>query len=184
MNDPIGVIHGRFQILHLGHMEYLLAGKARCQRLIIGISNPDVTVTRFNNASPHRSLAAANPLTYFERFEMIRGALLESGVPRDTFDIVPFPVNCPELLFNYVPREAKFYMTLYDQWSQEKKAMLESLGCEVEVMWRRTNAERLTSGTEVRELIRSGRPWRHLVPPFVYEYITSRGIDRRLRGDA
>lgn len=184
MNDPIGVIHGRFQMLHLGHMEYLLAGKARCQRLIIGISNPDVTVTRFNNASPHRSLAAANPLTYFERFEMIRGALLESGVPRDTFDIVPFPVNCPELLFNYVPREAKFYMTLYDQWSQEKKAMLESLGCEVEVMWRRTDAERLTSGTEVRELIRSGRPWRHLVPPFVYKYMTSHGIDLRLRGEA
>ena len=41
MLDPIGVIHGRFQMLHHGHMEYLLAGKKRCQRLIIGISNPD-----------------------------------------------------------------------------------------------------------------------------------------------
>ena len=52
MSDPIGVIHGRFQMLHLGHMEYLLAGKARCERLIIGISNPDATFTRFSSASP------------------------------------------------------------------------------------------------------------------------------------
>ena len=79
MSDPIGVIHGRFQMLHLGHMEYLLAGKARCRRLIVGISNPDATVTRFSSASPHRSQQSANPLTYFERYEMIRGALLESG---------------------------------------------------------------------------------------------------------
>ena len=181
MNDSIGVIPGRFQMLHLGHMEYLLAGKARCQRLIIGISNPDATVTRFNSASPHRSQQSANPLTYFERYEMIRGSLLESGVPREEFDIVPFPVNCPELIFNSVPREAKFYMTLYDQWSLEKKAMLERLGCDVEVMWQRTDAERLTSGTEVRDLIRAGKPWEHLVPPFVYAYMTAHGIDRRLR---
>lgn len=181
MRDPIGVIHGRFQMLHLGHMEYLLAGKERCERLIIGISNPDATVTRFSSASPHRSQQSANPLTYFERYEMIRGSLLESGVPREEFDIVPFPVNCPELIFNYVPRDAKFYMTLYDQWSLEKKATLEGLGCVVEVMWRRTDAERLTSGTEVRKRIRAGEPWAHLVPPFVYGYMTSRGIDRRLR---
>lgn len=25
--DKVGVIHGRFQMLHNGHMEYLLAGK-------------------------------------------------------------------------------------------------------------------------------------------------------------
>ena len=115
---------------------------------------------------------------------MIRGSLLESGVPREEFDIVPFPVNCPELLFNYVPRDAKFYMTLYDQWSLEKKAMLEGLGCDVEVMWQRTDAQRLTSGTEVRDLIRAGQPWAHLVPPFVYKYMTSHGIDLRLRGEA
>ena len=184
MSDPIGVIHGRVQMLHLGRMEYLLAGKARCERLIIGISNPDATVTRFSSASPHRSLEEANPLTYFERYEMIRGSLLESGVSREEFDIVPFPVNCPELLFNYVPQKAKFYMTLYDQWSLEKKAMLEGLGCAVEVMWQRTDADRLTSGTEVRERIRSGQPWAHLVPPFVYQYMTQQGIDQRLREKA
>ena len=34
-----GVIHGRFQIFHLKHMEYLLAAKMRCKKLFIGHKN-------------------------------------------------------------------------------------------------------------------------------------------------
>ena len=34
-----GVIHGRFQGLHNGHMEYLLTAKKRCDFLVIGITN-------------------------------------------------------------------------------------------------------------------------------------------------
>ena len=181
MKDKIGVIHGRFQMLHKGHMEYLLAGKERCDRLIIGISNPDETVTAFSGANPHRSEARSNPLTFFERSEMIRGSMLEYGVPREEFEIVPFPINRPELIFNYVPSDAKFYMTLYDAWSEEKKTMLESMGCDIEVMWRRTNEEKFTSGTAVRECIISDTPWKHLVPDFVYQYMTEHKIDARLR---
>lgn len=181
MKDSVGVIHGRFQMLHKGHMEYLLAGKERCQRLIIGISNPDETVTEFSDANPHRSQARSNPLTYFERMEMIRGALLEYGIPRDEFEIVPFPINRPQLLFNYVPKDAVFYMTLYDEWSMQKKAELESLGCKIEVMWQRSNDDKFTSGTIVRECIIAGEPWQHLVPKFVYQYMTENQIDVRLQ---
>ena len=41
MSKRIWVIHGRFQGLHIGHMEYLLEGKKRCDFLYIGITNPD-----------------------------------------------------------------------------------------------------------------------------------------------
>ena len=181
MRDAVGVIHGRFQMLHKGHMEYLMAGKKRCDRLVIGISNPDATVTEFSAANPHRSQVRSNPLTYYERFQMIRGAMLEAGVPLLEFDIVPFPINRPELLFNYVPADAKFYMTLYDAWSTEKKAELEKLGCRVEVMWQRRNEDKFTSGTIVRERIIAGEPWQDLVPSFVYRYMTANGIDSRLR---
>ena len=37
----IGVIHGRFQLLHNDHLKYLLAGKKRCEHLVVGITNPD-----------------------------------------------------------------------------------------------------------------------------------------------
>lgn len=181
MRDPVGVIHGRFQLLHIGHMEYLLEGKARCDYLLIGISNPDVSITRFTAANPHRSSALANPLTYYERFRMIQGAMLEAGVPRNEFDIVPFPINYPDLLFNYVPKDAKYYMTLYDEWSTEKFHSLMALGCDIEVMWTRTNDEKVTSGTEVRSCIIHGQPWSHLVPPSVYAYVTAHQLDKRIK---
>ncbi|MGM9662782.1 MAG: adenylyltransferase/cytidyltransferase family protein [Oscillospiraceae bacterium] len=181
MKDTVGVIHGRFQMLHLGHMEYLLAGKARCERLLIGVSNPDASLVKYSAANPHRSAASSNPLTYYERFEMLRGAMLEAGVPREEFDIVPFPINYPELLFNYVPRDAKFYMTLYDEWSEEKLRTLQGLGCAVEVMWRRSNAEKAYSGTEVRRRIVRGEAWSQMVPPSVFAYARAHGLEERIR---
>ena len=181
MKAPVGVIHGRFQMLHNGHMEYLLAGKERCDYLIIGISNPDSSLVKFSEANPHRSAAGANPLTFQERFQMIKAAMLEAGVPREEFDIVPFPINFPELLFNYVPQDAKFYMTIYDEWSEEKQRSLQSLGCDVEVMWRRSNDEKEISGTEVREAIVSGADWKQLVPPSVYDYVQQHGLEARIR---
>jgi len=179
--DKIGVIHGRFQMLHIGHMEYLLAGKERCDYLLIGIANPDISLTKNSAANPHRSTSLANPLTYYERFQMIMGAMLEAGVERRAFDIVPFPINYPDLLFNYTPLSAKYYMTIYDEWSKEKQLSLQNLGCDIEVMWVRTNAEKVTSGTEVRNRIIRGEEWKQLVPASVFEYITKHGIDTRIR---
>ena len=181
MLDPIGVIHGRFQMLHHGHMEYLLAGKKRCQRLIIGISNPDEGCTAFSAACPHRSEKDANPFSFFERYEMIRLAMLEAGVKREEFEIVPFPVNRPELLLQYVPQSAKFYVTVYDDWGREKLRMLQNLGCETEVMWERTDAERFTSGTEVRRRMAEGENWRELVPESVYRFITDHDLEGKIK---
>lgn len=181
MKPAVGVIHGRFQVLHVEHMRYLLEAKRRCQRLIIGISNPDASLTRHTAANPHRDAPLSNPLTYFERYELIRGSMQEYGVPLEEFDIVPFPICYPELLFNYVPRDAVFYMTLYDAWSEEKRATLEGLGCTVEVMWQKPEEEKEMSATEVRGNIIHDRPWAHEVPKFVHQYILEHGIDRRLK---
>ena len=57
------VIHGRIQVLHNDHLKYLLAGKAHCRRLVVGITNPDPFLTRNENADPKRSDPLANPLT-------------------------------------------------------------------------------------------------------------------------
>ncbi len=181
MRDAVGVIHGRFQILHNDHMKYLLEGKKRCEHLLIGISNPDATMTKYVCENPHRSEALSNPLTYYERFRMINGALLESGVPAEEFDIIPFPINCPELLFNYAPCDAKYYLTIYDAWGAEKKRLLENIGCSVEVMWQKTCEEKGISATDVRGLIIDGLPWEHLVPPFTYKYVMENKIDLRLQ---
>lgn len=93
--DKIGVIHGRFQGFHNGHLEYLLAGKSRCEHLVIGITNFLRTAKseRINSLDNHRLTTQANPFTYFERMEMIRLALLENNVKESEFSIVPFSIE-------------------------------------------------------------------------------------------
>ena len=181
MIDTIGIVHGRFQMLHNGHMEYLLAGKAKCKYLLIGITNPDTFTTKYCEANPHRSTCISNPLTYYERFEMIIGSMLEAGVSRSEFDVVPFPINYPERLSNYIPQNAKHYMTIYDQWSLEKLSILRELGGDVEILWERTNDQKITSGSEIREHIQNDQSWEHLVPSYVYRYIIGNGLEERIK---
>jgi nicotinamide-nucleotide adenylyltransferase/phosphinothricin biosynthesis protein PhpF len=99
----------------------------------------------------------------------------------EEFDIVPFPIDFPKYLFEYVPENAKYYMTIYDDWGEEKLNLLEALGCSVDVMWRRTEDEKVTSGTQIRSFIIQNKPWRNLVPKFVYDYAINKNIESRLK---
>jgi nicotinamide-nucleotide adenylyltransferase len=130
-----GVIHGRFQVLHHDHLKYLLAGNARCRHLVVGITNPDPILTRDDVMDPQRSLPAENPLTYFERYTMIRSSLVEAGLPLSDFSVVPFPINLPELYKYYVPMQATFFLTIYDQWGRRKLEQFQALGLKTEVLW-------------------------------------------------
>jgi cytidyltransferase-like protein len=173
----VGVIHGRFQPLHLGHLEYLLAGAARCDRLVVGITNPDPWQTTAEPTDPERGSAEANPCTFYERYLMVEGALTEAGM--DGFRIVPFPHGFPERLHHYAPRDATYFLTVYDEWGQAKEARFAALGLATEVMWRRT--EKPISGRKVRQAIVAGTNWRHLVPAPVADVIEEFQIDDRIR---
>lgn len=173
-----GVIHGRFQGLHNGHMEYLLEAKKRCDFLVIGITNflGNAVDSEISRIDDHRLSEEGNPFSFYERMEMISGAMLEAGVPKEKFTIVPFPIENPEQIKNFVPRDAVFFMTIYDEWGKEKKKRLQELGFDVEVMWERTENQKPISGSLVRERIKNGSEWKSLVPPFVYNYITEKII--------
>ncbi len=175
--DKIGVIHGRFQGFHLEHLEYILDGLKRCEHLIIGITNYDIyEVKPDNEADPTRASKDSNPFNYYHRYMMIKNSLLESNVKGSRFDIVPFPIEFPERIKNFVPTDAKFYLNICDGWGEKKLNVLKSLGLDVEVMRVKTPAEKGISGTQVREAIRNGKEWRHLVPSAVYEYIISNNL--------
>ena len=178
--DALGVVHGRFQGLHLGHMEYLLAGAARCRHLLVGVTNFDPPLAPAELSAFHRE-RGDNPFSFYDRLVMLRDSLVEAGVERRRFDVVPFPVEYPERIANLAPPEAAYYMTIYDDWGRRKYDTLRGLGLRVEVLWIRDDSQRLTSGTQVRRRIARGEPWAHLVPPAVYRYITSQGLDARLR---
>lgn len=179
-----GVIHGRFQVLHHDHLRYLLAGKALCRHLVVGVTNPDPTLTRPEPEDPHRSAAAANPLSYYERQQLVRAALEEVGVPAGEYTIVPFPINVPELYAHYAPLDAVFFLTIYDEWGRRKLRRFEELGLRTHVLWEREEGGKGISGTEVRRRMARGEPWRDLVPASVAALLERWGVPERLRRSA
>ena len=175
--DPVAVVHGRFQPLHIGHLEYLLAGARRAARLIVGITNPDPWQSVAEPTDPHRGEPESNPFTFYERYLMVEAALCEHDVTG--FRIVPFPHGFPERLHHYVPADALLLFTIYDAWGEEKARRLSGLGWRTEVMWRRT--AKVTSGTELRRRMREGAGWDHLVPAGTASVIRELRLSDRLR---
>ena len=178
-----GIVFGRFQMLHLGHMEYLLEAKKLCKHLVIGVSNPDPGVIKYDEACPHRSADTANPLTFYERLQMIAGAMLEAGVDRSEFTIVPMPINYPDRIRYYVPEDGEFFLTIYDDWGWERKKIIENLGYKVTILWIRTDDTRVSSGTEIRQMMMDGEDWSHLAPPAVYRFAKEHHLAERIRGE-
>jgi cytidyltransferase-like protein len=176
-----GVAHGRFQIFHNDHLKYLQAAKARCRHLVVGVTNPDPTLTRFDPADPGRSAPERNPLSYYERYRVLRRALLEQGWDWEDFSIVPLPINIPELYKYYVPLSATFFLTIYDDWGERKFQIFQALGLATEVLWRRPPAAKGLTSTEIRRFMVLGEAWTDLVPPGVAEMLEMFGIPQRLK---
>lgn len=176
-----GFAYGRFQIMHLKHVEYILAAKMRCQRLYIGITYPDDLYAVENEAENYRLKRGANPMTYVERYEMIRDCLMDFGVPRTEFEIIPFPIDRPEYLKQYMPQDAVCFMSICDEWTRKNEILFQKKQIPVEVLWRRTEEEKGVTGTQVRQRILAGEKWNDLVPRTVYDYVISHGVDNRIK---
>jgi nicotinamide-nucleotide adenylyltransferase len=176
-----GVIHGRFQVLHNDHLKYLMAGKARCRHMVVGITNPDPTLTRDDPADPHRSQPLSNPLSYFERYTMVRAVLTEEGLHISEFSVVPFPINLPHLYIHYVPLDAAFFLTIYDLWGRRKLDRFKALGLKTEVLWERSPEEKGLSAADIRKRMVEGAPWEHLVPEMTKKLMGEWNIPARLR---
>lgn len=170
----IGFIHGRFQLFHNDHLNYALLAKEQCKKLIVGITSPENATLIREEVDPHRSEASANPFTYYERYNMVKLALLEAGVKREDFEIVPYPIERPEVLSNYVPLTATSFFTIYDRWGYEKLERLKSLGYGTVVLF--DDREKKMCSTDIREKIAFGTEWKDMVPNAVYKYI----IENRL----
>ena len=169
-----GFIHGRFQIFHNDHLSYALAAKELCNLLIVGITSPDPSVSPHEEIDPHRSNPSANPFTFYERLEMIKSALIVSGMGLSDFNIVPLPIGKPELIGNYVPQDAVSFFTIYDEWGYEKVKRISEMGYKTHVLWH--DRQKGISGTEIRSRIASGRDWKKYVPISVCDYMENTGL--------
>jgi cytidyltransferase-like protein len=160
-----GMIHGRFQPFHLGHLEYLRGAAERSDEIFVGITNPDPLRVRPEPSDPLRHLPESNPYTYVERLLMVKAAAADAGIRAERLHVIPFPVNEPELWPPYVPRDVVHYIRLFSDWGGTKLDRLREAGYEVVVL--DEGAEKEISGADVREALRSGGDWEPLVPPGV-----------------
>ncbi|MHA2180069.1 MAG: adenylyltransferase/cytidyltransferase family protein [Promethearchaeota archaeon] len=177
----LGVIHGRFQVLHNDHIKYLMAGKEICNHLVVGITNPDPSLTRDSDANPHRSTSLANPLTYYERYLMIQAALLEQGLSFSEFSIVPLPINVPDLIKYYVPLNAIFFLTIYDEWGKQKKKHFQTLNLKIHVLWEVPLDKKGLSSSDIRETMMRNGKWEHFLPSSVVKLMKKWNIAQRLK---
>ena len=156
----IGVIHGRFQVLHNDHLKYLLAGNRLCRHLVVGITNPDPCLTKEDKTDPGRSDLPANPLTYFERYLMVRSALKEQGISLERFFGGTFTYQLSgavQVLCSYGCRV--FFLRYTTIGGRRKRSLFESLGMKTHVLWEVAPEKKGISGRELRLRISDGRPW-------------------------
>ena len=157
-----GMIHGRFQPFHNGHLEYLRGAAERSDEVWIGITNPDPERIKPEASDPLRHLPESNPFTYVERLLMVEAVAEDEGIRAH---VIPFPVNEPELWPAYVPAGVTQYLRLFSEWGGTKLDRLREAGYEVVILDQ--GAEKEISGADVRAALRDGGDWESLVPPGV-----------------
>jgi nicotinamide-nucleotide adenylyltransferase len=173
---PRGMIHGRFQPFHNGHLEYLRGAAERSRELWIGITNPDPARVKPEPSDPLRHLPESNPYSYAERLLMAKAAASDLGLPPASVHVIPFPVNEPELWSAYVPAGVTQYLRLFSAWGGTKLERLREAGYEVVVLDQ--GRAKQISGVEVRAAMREGGDWEALVPAGVAGVLRSLGPRR------
>jgi cytidyltransferase-like protein len=164
-----GMIHGRFQPFHLGHLEYLRGAAAESDEIFVGITNPDPTRIKPEPSDPVRHLPESNPWSYAERLLMVKAAGADLGLDPTGLHVIPFPVNEPELWPAYVPDGVTQYLRLFSEWGGTKLERFRAAGYEVVIL--DEGVEKAISGADVREALRESGDWESLVPPGVARVI-------------
>ena len=169
-----GMVHGRFQPFHNGHLEYLLGAFERSDEVFVGLKNPDQTRIKPEASDPLRHLPESNPWSYAERLLMVKAAARAAGLDLARVHVIPFPVNEPELWPAYVPEGVTQFIRLFSEWGGTKLDRFREAGYEVVVLDEGT--EKTISGADVRDALRTRGDWESLVPTGVARVI--RSLDR------
>ena len=176
---PVGSAHGRFQPFHNEHLEYVVAAKEKCEYLWIGITKYDITPSEFTPLGRTRERPENNPFTYFERVNIIMESLVEVGIEKASFGFVPFPIETPKRLPEFMPVSVPCFTTVCEEWNQEKIRILRGYGYNVVVLWERT--KKLVTGGAIREdIISGGGSWRSMVPAATARAIEQLNLRDRL----
>lgn len=158
-----GLIVGRFQPLHLGHLAVIREVLGKCDDLVIVIGSAEESHTE------------KNPFTAGERYQMIISSL--TAEERARVHIIPVrDVNRYSVWVNHIESYVPPFDIVFSN-SDLTRSLFREAGYEVS----RTKAYNLRtySATAIRKRIVSGQKWKHLVPREVGTMLD--GLDARRR---
>ena len=162
-----GLFVGRFQPLHLGHLQAVKDVLKEVDELVIVIG------------SAQYSHNLDDPFTAGERLVMVRKALEEAGIDYARVWVVPVPdVHLHMMWVSAVEGYAPKFDVVYSNDPLTRRLFMEA-GYEVKSI--RFHKRRVYSSTEIRERLLNGESWEKLVPESVAEFIKEIDGVNRLR---
>lgn len=159
-----GLLIGRFQPFHKGHVYVVKKVLREVDEIIIGIGSAQLSHT------------LENPFTAGERLMMIANSLAENGIEKNYYIIPIQDVNNNSLWVSHVRSLTPPFTKVYSGNTLVKRLFSE-VGVEVKTppMFNR----RVYSGTEIRRRMLEGEPWEDLVPGAVVRVVKEvQGVER------
>lgn len=99
-------------------------------RIIIGVTNPDIENLFEHAASLHRHTDAANPFSYESRVQIIKDSISElTDLDNVEIEIIPFDLTQPDSWT--VPAETVFALRIFSAWEASKLDLFTGQGFEV-----------------------------------------------------
>lgn len=158
-----GLVIGRFQPLHKGHLSAFREVLGKCDELIVVIGSAEESHTE------------KNPFTAGERFQMILSSL--TADERSRVLVVPIrDVNRYSVWVNHIEAYLPPFDVVYSN-SDLTRSLFKQAGYSVHKT--KAYSPRQYSATEIRRRIVTGRRWKHLVPDEVAKFLD--GLDARQR---
>lgn len=159
-----GLLIGRYQPFHKGHLEVLKEALSRCDELIIGIG------------SAQESHTLENPFTVGERIEMIRRCLSKNERARTI--IVPISdINRYAIWVSHVRSQVPPFQVVFTN-NPLTKSLFEEKGFKV-LSTKMYDREKY-SGTRIRELMMKRGKWTDMIPKRIVPYLKKLDAANRL----
>ena len=162
-----GLMTGRFQPLHNGHLALARQALAECGELVVVIGS-----AQFN-------FVEKDPFTAGERIMMVHGALKEAKMDLSKCYIIPMPndENNARWLAN-LRSQAPAFDAIYSG-NEFVRYLVSFYDPSIAIKKPKFVERKEYNGSNIRGLIVAGKKWDHLVPPAVAQVIREvGGIER------
>lgn len=174
----VGVVLGRFQPFHKGHLNYVLLALRASRTLIIGITTPGKKPTQYEPQDPQRFGKRNNPFNFLERKKMIKDALTEEGIALKKVKFIHFRPERLDLWLKKVPRNVTYFLILRTK-DKSQAAEMRSQGLKVRIL--KVIKEDEYKGLNVRKLLKADSKWINLVPESTANFLKEKSVKKNLK---